>query len=181
MPTLILPRESWKTATPSITSDETNRTPELYLRVVDQFPVTTHERYRRGHAGGNETYCNIFCSDVTLAMNAPIPHWVDGGGNPCPVGKGTELSANGVIDWLVQHGPRYGWKVSGLKDALAYAQSGKPVVCAWRNVNGKPGHVAMMLPTTPGPRIAQAGGTNFFDKPMASGFGQLPVSLYVHE
>ena len=41
--------------------------------------------------------------DVTKAMGAEIPHWVDNNGNRVGVGQGRELSANGTADWLRQH------------------------------------------------------------------------------
>jgi len=175
---VITPTDAWLKATPEVTSDTSNRSPGLLIQVYQQFSVATNPRYTPRNGS---TFCNIFVWDCTAAMGAEIPHWIAPDGSPVPQYKGTETNANGMVDWLARYGAGFGWKPSGLKDALVYAQSGKPVVCVWRNVNGKPGHVAMMLPTTPGPRIAQAGGTCFFDRTLASGFGQLPVSLYVHD
>jgi len=50
------------------------RSVSSYNAVIDQFGVDRNPRYAP-HDG--LTFCNIFVSDVTRAMEAPIPHRVD--------------------------------------------------------------------------------------------------------
>jgi hypothetical protein len=122
--------------------------------------------------------------DCTVAMSAEIPHWInEATGEKVPVGKGRELSANGACRWLEQSGSDFGWNLidpaEAVSEAHAHAKMGRPVVATWLNPKGI-GHVAMLLPTEPAPRLAQAGGRNFFDLPQACGFGNLPVTYYWH-
>jgi hypothetical protein len=144
--------------------------------------VETDPRYVRGHAGHNETYCNILLWDLTLALGAPIPHWINPiDGSPVAVLHGSETSANGVCDWLSKFGPSFGWNPADVTTAAANANKGCPTVVVWPNPGGI-GHVAMVLPTVNPPpvHIAQAGAQNLFDVPVSRGFGTLPVSYYVH-
>jgi hypothetical protein len=183
MTTLVIPKDAWVPTTPELTSTPGARSPGTLLQVARQFSVETHARYipRTVPGMGFTTFCNIYLWDVTSAMGAPIPHWINPvTGLEAPVGKGRETSANGAIDWLSLYGPAHGWAPSNLKTGIEYAMAGKLAVPVWKNFKG-PGHVAVMLPIVPGPCIAQAGGSNFFGRPLASGFGRLPVSLYVHD
>ena len=70
--------------TPPIQSNETNRSVALYNNVINQFAVQYNPRYTQVYVNGTltKTYCNIFVWDVTSAMGAPIPHWVDAKGLP---------------------------------------------------------------------------------------------------
>ena len=179
---LVIPDASWFPVTPGVTSTTSNRSPDLYMSVIRQFPVETHIRWKPGHTAPGATYCNIFLSDCTLALGCGVPHVVDDNGNPVALGKGSELNANATCDWLLQHGPRFGWRFTGLGGALSYVQAGKPAICTWKNPRAsQPGHVAILLPTQPGPKIAQAGARNFVGEPLANGFGNLPVSMFIHE
>ncbi|NPV90054.1 MAG: hypothetical protein HPY50_04670 [Firmicutes bacterium] len=66
--------EAHKPLQPKFTSDENLRSPYAYDMIIDQFKVADNPRYKRRN--GN-TYCNIFAWDVTNAMGAEIPYWVD--------------------------------------------------------------------------------------------------------
>lgn len=172
------PTDAWLPAAPDVRSTPATRDPELYKRVILQFMVERNPRYTP--RDGN-TFCNIFTWDVTLAMYCEIPHWVDdfNTGIPVKVGKGVELNANNQCTWLAKHGPRYGWSEADLPTALANAKRGAPTLVTFLHVGGI-GHVAMLLPTEPAPRIAQAGARNFYDEPLTHGFGKYPVIYYVH-
>jgi hypothetical protein len=149
------------------------RSPSRYLEVVKQFDVENNPRYKVRDTSGDgkpDTFCNIFLWDVTRAMGCEIEHWWDG----------KELSANGVADWLVKEGSRYGWQDVGLLGAADQAARGRPTIAVWKNPGGT-GHVAVVVPTGNGQlQIAQAGRLNFFDKPLRSGFGDHPVKFYTH-
>jgi hypothetical protein len=178
---LNIPSDSWLPVTPETVSTPAARDPAVYIQCCRQFPVESHMRYRRGHMGHNETYCNIFMWDCTVALSAEIPHWYDEKtGAPTAVGKGKESSANSACAWLEKFGSTYGWNPLTPDDAIANVQSGKPTVAVWPNPAGE-GHVAVVLPTTPPVRTAQAGADNFFDRPIATGFGHYPVTFYGHD
>ena len=100
--------------------------------------------------------------------------------------KRIELTANGQVDWLERHGARFGWSPVERPMAADLANAGQPVAVVWANktVTGKdagPGHVAICLPPVDGQiRIAQAGGSNFYDEPLERGFARLPVKFFAH-
>ena len=138
------------------------RNADTYNNVINQFAVGNNPRYEP--RDGN-TYCNIFAWDVTKAMGAEIPHWVDANGNPAAQGKGRELDANDTNTWLNQHGEKNGWRKVSAEEAQRLANEGHPAVASWNNPDGI-GHIAVVRPgevTGNGPSIAQAGSENFND------------------
>ena len=178
--------KSWVPSSGFNANGPTQRSPSNYTATVKQFEVETNPRYVRGHDGdpknGLETYCNIFVSDVTLSMGCEIPHWVDAAtGAPVAMGKGVEQSANKVFVWMNAHSLVYDWMECGERQARRRASAGFPTVVIWGNPNGI-GHVAMVLPGTDFTHIAQAGGTNFFDREIHVGFGNAtPLMFYTHD
>ena len=178
---MLLPNNSWIPSKPDVVNAPGDRSADKYLKVVGQFAVTVTPRYKPGHAGGSETYCNIFLWDVTSALRCEIPHWVAADGAPASMGKpNTELSANGVCDWLKSHGAAYGWNPVSRDDAAARAKTGFPTVAVWKHTGGI-GHVAMVIPGSHPVTIAQAGATNYESAPIEYGFGKLVVEFYTHE
>ncbi|MEW5855252.1 MAG: hypothetical protein AB2A00_41125 [Myxococcota bacterium] len=170
---------------------EGNRSPSRYDRVLDQFKVGSNPRYT---PRDGKTFCNIFVGDATKAMGAPIPTAYDPKtGEPAKfnakTGKwegGHEHNANGMVDWLNNHGAKKGWKKVSAEEAQKHANEGKPAVAAWKNPTGGSGHVAMVRPGTvdpeKGPTIAQAGANNFDKKHVTDGFGKgKDVEYWVHE
>jgi hypothetical protein len=154
-------RRSFPTS-PPVRGDAARRSAALYDDVLNQFAVGVNPRY--AHKNG-ATFCNIFVWDVTRAMGAEIPHWVDPQGNPTLHLHGNELSANGVCAWLHAHGARFGWGRVTLAEGIERANRGCPVVVAWNNTRPRGiGHVAMVRPGAPspqsGPWMAQAGRKN---------------------
>jgi hypothetical protein len=147
------------TTNPPYQSQPGQRDVKTYNYVLDQFAVGVNPRY--AHAKG-ATWCNIYLWDVTRAMGAEIPHWVDKSGNPVAVGQGNELSANATNAWLHKYGSRFGWQKVTLDQAVTAANMGCPAVVSWKNPGGH-GHVAMIRPSQPtsqGPWMAQAGRIN---------------------
>ena len=138
------------------------RNAATYDNVINQFAVGSSPRYQP--RDGN-TYCNIFAWDVTKAMGAELPHWVDSNGNPAAQGQGRELDANATNAWLNEHGAKSGWRKVSAEEAQAMANQGHPAVASWDNQGGI-GHIAVVRPgevTGNGPAIAQAGSDCFND------------------
>jgi len=171
---------AWIPVDAPVKGDPSARSADAYNSVIDQFSVGNNPRYTP--RDGN-TYCNIFAWDVTKAMGAEIPHWVDGAGNPTGVGQGRELDANGGHRWLEQHGPAHGWREVSAQEAQAMANQGHPTVASWNNPGGI-GHIAVVRPGEDngrGPAIAQAGARNFNDGHVKDSFGNAPVKYFVND
>ncbi len=172
--------DAWIPVNAPLQGSPANRNAATYADVIDQFAVGSNPRYQP--RGGN-TYCNIFAWDVTKAMGAEIPHWVDGAGNPAAVGQGRELDANGGHLWLQNHGARHGWREVSAQEAQAMANQGHPTVASWHNPGGI-GHIAVVRPgqiNERGPAIAQAGARNFNEGHVRDSFGSANVKYFVND
>lgn len=159
----------WVNITAPLTSGTTQRSPEILFRIVKQFQVETQARYR---ATIQDTYCNIFVSDVTRALACEIPHWM----------AGKEMTANAMFRWLAnEDGKRNGWTAAmDAGEAVGFASRGYPVVVAFENKQG-PGHIAIVLPSDKAVvEIAQAGRVNFERAELAKGFGSRTVRFFIH-
>jgi hypothetical protein len=154
-----------------VTSNQQDRARRLrYQAALDALNVAHNPRYRANQRGADETYCNLFVADATLAMAAPVPLFVDGA-----EGQRTWWGVDEMIDWLAGDGAVAGWRAVPAEAAQALANRGYPVVAAWHNPAGT-GHLAMVRPGPEpagpgGPRIAQAGSLNAADIDVATGFG----------
>jgi hypothetical protein len=152
-----------------------------YSQLIDQFAVGNNPRYK---PGDGKTYCNIFVWDVTRAMGAEIPHWVDNHGNiAVPFGSGAnEININGGVDWMKNHGVEdHGWQSVTAQQAQDAANDGRLAVVLWKNQTGGHGHTAVVRPgelTTKGAAIAQAGAHNFNLGHVVNGFGSISSLLY---
>lgn len=151
-------------------SDASNRRGELLALVVGQFAPEHAERYRRRDVTGDdksESFCNFFVADVTTALGAPVP----------------QMLANQQLLWLSSDEARKrGWAAVSEHAAMGCVAEGMVCVVGWYNRNGGPGHVAVAVPSLDDERlfIAQAGARNFLAAPVKSGFGDLPVTFFVH-
>mgnify|MGYP001322700553 CR=1 FL=1 len=139
------------------------RSRSAYDNAINQFAVANNPRYVPRDSDGDgwqDTFCNIFVSDVTRAMGTPIPHRIDANGNPSLTSP-DELDANRTNWWLHAHGARHGWRQVSAEEAQALANQGFPAVASWRNPNGI-GHIGMVRPgeLENGPALAQAGAWN---------------------
>lgn len=177
-----LSKWQWEPATAPLTNGSDDRNPSALVRVVAQFTVETHERYRPGKPG--PTWCNIFTWDVTRALACEVPHWI----------KGKETNANDLVHWLEGkltnggklQGPDHGWRPIARADVRARARAGIPCLVTYENPNpSRPGHIAVVmpagLPDGDDLQIAQAGATCFSYGPVAQGFGTLPVKFWTHD
>lgn len=170
----------WFSVTAPITAGTHCRSPGLTDQIVAQFDVAHHPRYKARDLSGTgriDTLCNIFVSDVTRALGCEANHLEMG-----PDGKPVELSANALIRWLINTGPRHGWVRSSTAEAPVQADDGKVVVAAWLSPPGGIGHVAMVVPSfgKSGILISQAGARNFEREPVDHGFARLPVMYFMH-
>jgi hypothetical protein len=178
-----LNRPRWMPVDAPATSVAAARSPDALLAVVAQFEVASAARYQPGgHGHATETCCNIFAWDVTRALGAEVPHWVDDAGRPVAAGHGREMSANATVRWLETHGAAHGWREGTATEAEVAAASGAPVLAVWLNPDGH-GHVAVVVPAPEGGglHIAQAGASCFDSGPLAQGFGDRPVRFFIHE
>lgn len=173
-----LEREPWYPVDAPL-KGELPRTPDRYRAVVDQFEVTAAKRYARR---GKDTWCNIFTWDVTRAMGAEIPHWVElQTGAPVKAGKGSELRVDGMRHWLDGYGPKYGWRRCTRLEAELAAELGHPTV-----VLDQAEHVAVVVPVqgAKGIRITQAGASNFADGTLEQAWPAKTIpklQFYTHE
>lgn len=178
-----LDRPRWEPVSPPVRSTAAARSGEALLAVVAQFEVETSPRYRAEiRDDRRETWCNIFAWDVTRALDAEVPHWVDRAGRGVRAGRGRELTANATVRWLETHGAARGWAEGDAASAVGAAEAGQPVLAVWQNPDGH-GHLAVVVPTLsrePCLHVAQAGATCFSSRPLAEGFGERPARFFIH-
>jgi murein DD-endopeptidase MepM/ murein hydrolase activator NlpD len=169
---------------PPLTNAPGARSKNVLDQLINQFAVGNNPRYL---PGGGYTYCNIFLWDVTRALGAEIPHWVNAAGKiATPHSSGAyEVNINGGVDWMKDYGvPAHGWRASTADEAQDYANAGKVAVVMWKNPTGHHGHTAVIRPgeiDSKGPATAQAGSINFNMGHMKDGFGNIVGQYYVHD
>lgn len=175
------PNAPWMHASPNVRGSPSDRSPETYLQIVDQFRVDVRERYRPREG---KTYCNIFVWDVTSALGAEIPHWLSPSGTP--VGPDTplarRLTINEMYDWLITHGAEYGWEKVSFSEAVDRVQLGFPAVAFRRHLGGN-GHAAILLPlraTDLQPLVAQAGSRCFSRGRLSDAFADRVPEFWFH-
>ncbi|MDR0858773.1 MAG: hypothetical protein LBN97_07075 [Oscillospiraceae bacterium] len=161
-----IPSNAGLPVNPPLRGGESERSPELYNDIIEQFGVESNPRYTPGKLGA--TWCNIYVWDVTSAMGAEIPHYTDAQtGEPRTypdVAGAIELNAAAVDDWLETKGAEYGWREVSAEIAQAAANAGLPTV----GTSGDVGHVQMIVPSrdgtynpATGPAVSQAGSKNY--------------------
>jgi LysM repeat protein len=170
---------------PPLTNAPGQRDPDIYSQLINQFAVGDNPRFL---AGQGQTYCNIFVWDVTRAMGAEVPHWVDAAGDIAAPGAlgAFEININAGVTWMRNHGaPRHGWQSVTPAQAQDSANQGKVAVVMWKNETGAHGHTAVVRPGSVdgnGPATAQAGRHNFNLGHVRLGFGSHgPLEFFVHE
>jgi len=156
-----IPTNSWLASNASVTNLPGQRNAATYRAVIDQFNVEANERYRVNKNGQGDTYCNIFTWDVTRAMGAEVPHFIETStGRPVSTSGAntTELNANNVNDWMNTYGPSYGWTKVSPQEAQYYANMGMPAITSWKNPSGH-GHLQVVCPSQDGQYNAERGVT----------------------
>ena len=118
-------------------------------------------------------------------MACEIPHFVlfySKGGDGKIFLTGHEDNANVVAAWFTSpEAANAGWRQVSMLEAVSRAERGFPSVLVWNNPAGI-GHVGWVIPSdSAGCRIAQAGGSNFFDDDYRKGFGNAAVIFYTHD
>ena len=119
---------------------------------------------------GKHTHCSAFVAAAAERLGVHILR---------PPEHSPVLLANAQYDWLAGSGASEGWRsVPDAEAAQAAANAGELVVAAIRNVEGKPGHIAVVLPgdldaatlAARGPDVMQAGQTNSARIALMTGF-----------
>lgn len=167
--------DPWVPITPPVTNGCLSRSAVNLRTVIDSFTDSLMDPAGRYWPKDGQTFCNIFLWDVTRALACEIPYWW----------LRRELSANDQFAWMMDEGisRHEWWPVADADEAGRRArEDGVPTVAMWRNPGGH-GHVAIVRPNRyeeQGPRIAQAGSTNFINAQVRNGFGNLPVRFFSH-
>jgi hypothetical protein len=155
------------------------RSADAYAAVLAQFDVGASPRYRTRNG---LTWCNRYVSDVTAAMGAELPHWIDANGRPTYAGTlASETTANALFDRLVAGVD--GYAECTAEQAVARACAGHPTVVAWHSGSKAPGHIAMVEPAVDprGVLVAQAGAVCGRKLPLRAAFGDRAVRYFWHQ
>lgn len=153
---------------PPLVNTDTERDDRELVALVNQFDVEFAERYQiREIEGKRATFCNVYVSDLTHALCAPIPHWLDGRWQL--VGDNAE--------WLRK--PENGWTPALPKAAQTLADTGHPSVVVYDPADKAHGHIALLVPSNGqnGVWITQAGARNYRRCPLMAGFGKFADSV----
>lgn len=169
-----------------LTNKVGQRSAAKYEEILAQFPVD-HARYTIRDTSGDgrpDTFCNIHSTDVSWALDAPIPHLVDMADRPLFARQpgDRELSANATSEWLRKNGKAYGWEKVTAQVAQLHNLAGGPAFAVWRNPTGKSGHIAPLRPTPTGKpqRIQNVGAVNFRDDVLTRAFGAYVPEYWIH-
>lgn len=147
------------------------------LHVTALWPAGVHVDWRTGvpdgrivRTPGKHTHCSAFVAAAAERLGVHILR---------PPEHSPVLLANAQYDWLAGPGQAEGWRaVPDAAAAQAAANAGDLVVAVVRNVDGKPGHIAIVLPgdldaatlSARGPDVMQAGAENFDRIDLMTGF-----------
>jgi hypothetical protein len=106
-----------------------------------------------------KTFCNVYAADLCYLAAAYLPRvwWTNEsllriaqGVVPPVLAESTvrEMRADDLFAWLVDMGPRFGWRRVFDATALQGAanRGGVGLVCADRDVPGQPGHITVVVP-----------------------------------
>lgn len=124
--------------------------------LADWLGVESSERYARTPT---QTFCNVYAADYCYLADAYLPRvwWTDaallrlGAGEQVSVlyaDTVREMRADDLFAWLVDMGPRFGWRrvfdASALQDGAN--AGGVGLICADRAAEGRPGHITVVVP-----------------------------------
>lgn len=129
------------------------------MRIINHFNVDDPLNKRYAAISGT-SFCNIFVSDVTRAMDVEISRWING----------KKMWKTSIYEWLTDpsQGEYLGWERVLPYSAQEEANRGYPTIVMTVPSNGRLGHMAMVIPGAGEivkgksyPISAQAGLTNF--------------------
>ncbi len=129
------------------------------------------DRHRRWWKNGSTTYGNVYAYDLCYLSGCYLPRvwWKPAallalarGETVTPKYDQTvfEIRANGLFDWLKDHGASHGWQRSfSLDEVQAAANDGRlGLIVAQRHESNKPGHITVVVPEHEGQAAAQEAG-----------------------
>lgn len=154
--------------------------------IIDHLAVD-RPAHRRYAPGGGHTFCNIYAHDYCFLAGVYLPRvwWTPDAVERLARGEAVEPRLGGTIDeqrandlfrWLRAFGSRFGWRQTGTLTKLQTEVNAGAVglIVGLRNTDGKPGHIAMVVPEIEdfrarrnavgdviAPLQSQAGATNF--------------------
>lgn len=147
------------------------------LHVTALWPAGVHVDWRTGvpdgrvvKTPGKHTHCSAFVAAAAEKLGVYLLR---------PPEHSPVLLANAQYDWLAGPGQAEGWRlVADAAAAQAAANEGDLVVAVVRNADGKPGHIAIVLPgavdaatlAARGPDVMQAGAANYDRIDLRTGF-----------
>jgi hypothetical protein len=128
--------------------------------IIDWLAVDNpaHNRYI---GGLGKTFCNIYAHDYCHLAGVYLPRvwWTPGAIERLGAGEAVtplygatirEMRANDLFRWLVDFGPRFGWRQTGtlakLQTEVNLGAIG--LIVARRRIEGKSGHIVMVVPET---------------------------------
>lgn len=130
------------------------------------------------------TFCNIYACDYCYLAGAYLPRvwWTDAALKRLRADETVEpkygetvveLNANSLYAWLRDFGPSFGWRPRASVDELqAAANQGQvAVICARRKLLSDAGHIAVVVPESTPPLIAERDGA-FIRLPLQSQAGR---------
>jgi hypothetical protein len=136
--------------------------------IIRYLNVELSARYART---AETTFCNVYAYDYCTLAGVYLPRvwWTEkaldrftsGGDAPVKYGETVaEVNANGLYDWLHEFGPQFGWRSVESADELQQAANADKiaVICARRQERSKPGHIAVVVPESQPPFVAQREG-----------------------
>jgi hypothetical protein len=146
----------------------TSAKPKELERIVRYLNVESNARYTRTPGS---TFCNVYAHDYCYLAGVYLPRvwWTQparreiAAGRTPPVKYGetvTELNANALHTWLRDFGTSFGWTPAASLDQLQTAANSGQVslICAQRTQLSKPGHIAVVVPESVPPQVAERAG-----------------------
>jgi hypothetical protein len=150
------------------------------IAIADWLDVERSARYL---PADSKTYCNIYATDYCYLAGAYLPRcWWTGdallrlgdGQSVAPAYDRTirEMRADDLYRWLIDFGPRFGWRRVADATALQAAANagGVGVICADRREEGRSGHITVVVPETTAHR-AQRDAAGNVSQPLQSQAG----------
>ena len=157
--------------------------------IVDWLDVEHSARYARTPQA---TFCNIYAADFCYLAGVYLPRtwWKSstlarigaGMAAPAAIYDDTirELRADDLLAWLQEFGASFGWRPAFDASALQQAVNGGGVglICADRATEGRPGHIAVIVPET-GLVNARRDADGFVEMPVQSQAGASNSARFV--